>query len=450
VAAEFSDSPPAPAGPPPDELLETVIQRARQQATRFGGHRSEVGSEHLLWSLAATIPRLAEFLAQHALPLDELARHAGEPVAAHEPLPAEISIVWKEGDETEHHDVLRIVDAAANRIREGLRVLEDFVRFALDDKHLTERLKIWRHDFARILTLIEPSDLLSARETQHDVGTRISTLSESHRGSLGEVVQANFKRMQEALRTLEEYGKILSPLLGEEVERLRYEVYILEKAVLQTQAARQRLAGRPLYLLVTEGLCHHGAGPAIREALAGGVGIVQIREKSMPDRRLVAHGRRVREWTRDADALLIMNDRPDLAVLIEADGVHVGQDELSVRDARRIVGPGKLVGVSTHTLEQVRQAVLDGADYIGVGPIFPSTTKAFSEFAGLDFVKQVAAEITLPAFAIGGITLANLEQVIAAGLSRVAVSSALCSVEHPRQAAQEFLSRLAGSQPEAP
>src|SRR5262249_54162956 len=155
-----------------------------------------------------------------------------------------------------------------------------------------------------------------------------------------------------------------------------------------------------------------------------GVSVVQMREKKLPDRELIAWGRYVREWTADAGALFIMNDRPDIAVLTDADGVHVGQDELSVRDARRIVGPHRLIGVSTHTIEQARTAVLDGADYIGVGPVFPSTTKAFEEFAGLKLVREVATDLTLPAFAIGGITAQNIGEVVAAGSRRVAVSHA--------------------------
>src|SRR5690606_2183195 len=135
--------------------------------------------------------------------------------------------------------------------------------------------------------------------------------------------------------------------------------------------------------------------------------------------------------TRESGALFIMNDRPDLAVLVDADGVHVGQEELSVREARRIVGPGRLVGVSTHSLEQARLAGEDGADYLGVGPVFPSQTKSFSELAGLDFVRQVAEEIRLPWYAIGGITPENVSDVLAAGATRIAVSQAVCGSPSP-------------------
>jgi thiamine-phosphate pyrophosphorylase len=137
-----------------------------------------------------------------------------------------------------------------------------------------------------------------------------------------------------------------------------------------------------------------------------------------------------------------MNDRPDLARLADADGVHVGQDELSVQDARRIVGPRALVGVSTHSIEQARQAVLDGASYIGVGPTFPSQTKSFQEIPGLEFVRQVHAEIHLPAFVIGGVTRDRIDSVAAAGARRVAVSAAVCNAEDPREAAAALRERL--------
>src|SRR5439155_23319109 len=111
---------------------------------------------------------------------------------------------------------------------------------------------------------------------------------------------------------------------------------------------------------------------------------------------------------RKANVLFIMNDRPDLARLAEADGVHLGQEELPVKDARRIVGPDALIGVSTHTLGQLRQAVLDGASYIGVGTVFVSATKHFTVHSGLEFIRLATAEISLPAFIIGGVNLETI------------------------------------------
>jgi thiamine-phosphate pyrophosphorylase len=194
--------------------------------------------------------------------------------------------------------------------------------------------------------------------------------------------------------------------------------------------------------LATEALCPRGLGPAVRAALAAGAAIVQLREKDMPERRLVELGRRVRVWTRETDAVLIMNDRADLAVATDADGVHVGQDELPVKEARAIVGPRRLVGVSTHSIEQARQAVLDGADYLGVGPVFPSATKAFDWVAGLELVRQVAAEISLPWFAIGGINAENIAAVLEAGATRIAVSHAILSADDPGSVTSTLCERL--------
>ena len=134
--------------------------------------------------------------------------------------------------------------------------------------------------------------------------------------------------------------------------------------------------------------------------------------------------------------LFVVNDRPDIARLCEADGVHLGQDDVTVKDARRVAGPDMLIGVSTHSIEQLRAAILDGADYVGIGPTFPSKTKAFDHFPGLDFVRAAVAETSLPAFALGGIGPANVGQVVAAGGRRVAVSGAICAADDPEQAAR--------------
>jgi thiamine-phosphate pyrophosphorylase len=142
--------------------------------------------------------------------------------------------------------------------------------------------------------------------------------------------------------------------------------------------------------------------------------------------------------------LVVINDRADVAAAVDADGVHLGQDDMSVKEARAIVGPRKLIGVSTHSIEQARAAVLDGASYIGVGPTFPSKTKDFENYPGLELLKQVAREIRLPSFAIGGISPDNVEQVIAAGFTHVAVSSAVKGGRDPAAAVQQLRLALKG------
>ena len=176
--------------------------------------------------------------------------------------------------------------------------------------------------------------------------------------------------------------------------------------------------------------------------VAAGVHVLQLRDKRLDDRNLLNRARVLREVATEGNAIFIMNDRPDLAALSRADGVHVGQEELCVKDARSIVGTEALVGVSTHSVHQARQAVLDGADYIGVGPVFPSETKQFEQFPGVELVREVAAEIRLPAFAIGGIGLDTLPRVLDAGLRRVAVGAAISNSSDPAAAVRAFLDAL--------
>lgn len=344
---------------------------------------------------------------------------------------------------TEEAAACRILDAAANRCREGLRVVEDFARFALDDAFLTSELKRLRHDLAVCLARLPAEWLIAFRDTPGDVGTSIATASEARRDDAAHVAVVNFKRAQESLRSLEEYGKLLDAGFSAAIEQLRYRGYTLERAVMNTARNTEQLAHAQLYALIDGRKSVEEFERLAAELVAASVHLIQLRDKALSDRELLDRARRLRRLTAGSATLFIMNDRPDLAALAEADGVHVGQDELSVQDCRRIVGHHRLVGVSTHSIEQARRAVIDAADYLGVGPVFEGLTKHFSQLPGLDLVRQVAAEIRLPAFAIGGITFENLEQVRAAGLHRVAVRGALLSGPQPGQTAAALLRQLA-------
>jgi thiamine-phosphate pyrophosphorylase len=361
-----------------------------------------------------------------------------KPPADNEP-PLELEEPLFLGEPTERIDLARILDAAANRAREALRVVEDFCRFALDDVFLSRETKQMRHDLVEVLANVPTSLLLAARETQRDVGTRISTTGEYERHSHLAVVQANLKRLQEALRSLEEHGKVIHPRIGSAMEQLRYRAYTLERTIFIGADARERLADARLYVLLTGALCHRSLDWTIQAAAAGGATIFQLREKEYDDRALLQRARNVRQWTRQANALFIVNDRPDIARLVEADGVHLGQDDMPVKEARRILGPDPLIGVTTHNIDQLRQAVRDGASYLGVGPTFCSATKEFEELAGLDFVRQAVAETSLPAFIIGGVNSQTIGEAVAAGARRVAVSQAVCRAEDVRAAAAALL-----------
>lgn len=340
--------------------------------------------------------------------------------------------------------LLRIIDAAANRAREGLRVIEDYLRFALDDQHLTATCKRLRHDLQSALQVISSTDRHAARETEADVGTRISTPTESTRGDLWEACSASFARVAESLRSLEEYTKVLDPALGGQFEALRYRSYTLQRVTGSTRQSCQRLDAVGLLALV-DGCPSCDEFTRLIDALvAAGVPAIQLRDKSLSDRQLVDRAHLLHRKTRDTATLMFVNDRPDIAAVSHADGVQLGQDDLSVKDARTIVGPHALVGISTHCLDQARQAVRDGANLIGVGPTFRSTTKAFDHFPGLPLLEAVSRDIRLPTFAIGGICSANLSQVLATGVRRIAVGAAITKSDDPAAAARRLLAQLDG------
>src|SRR5262249_248096 len=251
--------------------------------------------------------------------------------------------------------------------REAMRVVDDYCRFVLDDRYLMTVAKDVRH---RVSLLAQRPSMggasIAARDTLCDIGTGLTTKAESCRQDLFNVVAASFKRVQEALRALEEYGKLLDPSWSQEAKALRYETYTLEKAVITVQDSQKCLASIRLCAIITAAACSGPCEWVIEEAIKGGAGMIQLREKQMDDRSRLKQARLAREVTRRTGTLLIINDRADIAQLVQADGVHVGQDDLAVRDARRILGTEGLVGVSTHNLEQVRRAILDGANYIGI------------------------------------------------------------------------------------
>ena len=324
-------------------------------------------------------------------------------------------------------EVARILDANANRAREALRVLEEFARFSLDDRWLSSRIKSLRHGLAQSLADFDGGQLVRARNITSDVGRTIETETEYTRDGVGAVAVAAARRAAEALRVLEEYTKTTDPELPRRFERLRYELYEIERAVAIRTSARERFAGVGLYVLITESLCHGPWLETAKRVIEGGADCIQLREKSLPDAELLQRTRALAKLCRDAGVLFIVNDRPDIAKLGGADGVHVGLEDLSVSDARRIIGPSMVVGVSTHTVDQAREAMATSPDYIAVGPMFTTDTKPRDQIPGLSLLTTVCRETSLPVVPIGGIKEDNIAAVLEAGARRVCVCSAVIS-----------------------
>jgi thiamine-phosphate pyrophosphorylase len=334
----------------------------------------------------------------------------------------------------------RIIDANLNRAREAARVVEEHVRFVLNDVELTRRLKDVRHRLRGMADTLGGDTLLAERDTSGDVGTRITTAAELRRESPGAVASAALKRLQEALRVLEEYGKLRSPAAAAEAEALRYQAYGVES---ELHAPRHRLRAARLCVIVTASLCRgREIAEVTRDAIRGGADVIQLREKTTETRPLFDVAIRLRAVTRDEGALYIINDRADIAAAAEADGVHLGQTDLPLSAARGILGFRAIIGCSSHSVEQAQRAADEGADYIGVGTVFPSKTKRRETIEGPGVVRHVVREVDVPAFAIGGINAENVEQVVVAGCCRVAVCSAVIGSDDVEGAVRALCSKL--------
>jgi thiamine-phosphate pyrophosphorylase len=342
--------------------------------------------------------------------------------------------------------VLRLLDANANRAREALRVVEDYARFGLDDAGLSGELKEIRHGLAGACALFL-ADAMLHRDTPGDVGTGVKVPAELRREDVEHVVTAAGKRMGEALRALEEYSKVDHPEAAAKLEKLRYRFYDVELRVARTLRPAKGFADVRLCVLITQTACKGDWMHAAEEAIAGGVDCLQLREKEMEGGELLRRAKAFVALCRKHGVVSIINDRPDVAILSGADGVHVGQADLPAVEVRKLVGTGKIVGVSTHEIAHARQAVLDGADYIGVGPVFRSPTKPREFVAGLDYARQVAREIRIPALAIAGITEANADEVVATGIGGIAVTAAVVGCDDVRGAARRLKNKFTERRP---
>ncbi|MFM7549270.1 MAG: thiamine phosphate synthase [Cyanobacteriota bacterium] len=351
------------------------------------------------------------------------------------------------------HDlaVRRLLDANLDRAREGLRVLEDWARFGLDRADLVARTK----DLRQRLGAVHGAHLKLARHTATDPAAGMGHPAQAERQAPEQVLAANAARVQEALRVIEEFGRAAEPALAAEAAAGRYALYDLEVDLLRagrlqgSGAERRALLQRCHLYLVSSPVPNLEA--VVEAALQGGVRLVQYRAKHeatnaaghlLTDGERLQQARALREHCARHGALFIVNDRLDIALAVEADGVHLGQGDLPPAVARQLLGPERLIGRSTHAIAQLRQAVADGCDYVGVGPVEATPTKPGREPVGLDYVRQAAAECPIPFFAIGGIDARALQRVREAGAGRVAVVRAITAAVDPAAAARQLLEGL--------
>lgn len=200
-----------------------------------------------------------------------------------------------------------------------------------------------------------------------------------------------------------------------------------------------------LYVIISSSLAKKPVLETLQEVIEGGADAVQLREKTMPDSEFLSLAKEFKKMTSQAKVLFIVNDRSEIANKVDADGLHIGQTDVNIRTARKIIGYEKILGISTHNILQARKAQAAGADYISVGPIFYTATKGYEPPVGIHYLKQVKKEITIPVVAIGAINLQNLNAILNAGGSSVAICSAIICSDDIKQTTRSFKTQLVSS-----
>jgi len=287
----------------------------------------------------------------------------------------------------------QIIDANVNRIGEGLRVIEEYVRFVVADDILAKKIAQFRQDIHSIFPQ-EPQHLL-IRDIEKDARAKHKA---RERRDVKDVLTANFKRVQEALRVLEEY------CAEARCSNMRYDMYQLEKDILLGLLKPQI---RPGFYLVSANPEHIKA--AFNEE---SVSLIQYRDKHISKQAYFEKAKELKAFSNAFNTPFIINDFIDIAIRLDADGFHSGQDDISVCEQRQLLGPHKLIGRTTHTAEQGKIAESQGADYVSVGPIWETPSKPGRPAIGFDYLKEAQAQLTVPYVAIGGINSRNIQDVL--------------------------------------
>jgi len=324
----------------------------------------------------------------------------------------------------------RIMDVNFNRAREGLRVLEEIARFLLDNREITKRIKEMRH---KLYSLLKEDGYIFSRNIKTDIGADLTLKEENRRENYLSLVQANAQRVSEALRVMEEFGKLHPhpnppPQVGRRgVKALRFQLYEIEKEL--SILILPHLPAYPLYVIVDPEQKKKNFLSFVEELVENGAKIIQLRAKNLADRDFYCLGKKIRKLT-EGKAVFIINDRVDLAISLNAEGVHLGQDDLPIGEAKKFF-PGKIVGLSCHNEEDILVAKKQNVSYISIGPIFVTKIKRAKEPVGLELIKRARKEVNLPIVAIGGIGEGNIREVFDAGADYAAVISFLAESKEP-------------------
>ena len=348
--------------------------------------------------------------------------------------------------------ILRILDANLNRASEGLRVVEEVARFILNDAGLQRKTKQLRHDLLRLgkKTLAASSGsenrmhaIVESRDSISDVGGKETTEGEKERIDLSSIIQSNCSRAAESVRVFEEFSKLLSKTHATRWKNVRFRVYAVEKELLLATTRgliSSRLRNIGLYCIIDRMyLGRRSAAAVAREMADGGAKIIQYRDKTSCDGKFLKTCKEIRKVCADSDVLFIVNDRTDIALLVDADGLHLGQDDMPVSEARKILGPGKIIGKSCHNYKESAEAVKEEIDYLAAGAVFPTTTKKRPIVIGPEYLRKMRGKIgKLPLIAIGGIDKRNIGTVLSQKPDGICIVSAILAAPDIAKAVRGF------------
>ena len=347
----------------------------------------------------------------------------------------------KKFNENEIRDlrIAQIIDANLDRAREGLRVLEDWARFGLGREDLVTEIKHYRH-------LLGKEHLYFYKRTRNYIKDHCQGIShpeQKKRVKASNLICSNAARVQEALRVIEEFSRSHNINLSQTVSNIRYKIYDLEINLLEAESnksIKDILKKNNLYCLSTDS--NHLLG-TIEQILEGGVKLIQHRFKNGNDKRNFSDALKIKKLCSKFSAIFIINDRVDIAFACDADGVHLGQSDLDIRSARKILGFSKIIGISANNKTDINRAIVEGCDYLGIGPLYSSPTKKDKKPLGIDKVLQITKDISIPWFAIGGINSKNISILKNNGIQKVAIVSDIFYDKNPKNKARIIINALA-------
>jgi thiamine-phosphate pyrophosphorylase len=323
--------------------------------------------------------------------------------------------------------------------------MEDYCRFALNCGLLSSRAKEMRHELCSAIARLDAGRLLSSRDTPGDVGIGQTVENTLGRTNLKDALTAACKRLPEALRVIAETFRPAEPAIADQIEHLRYASYTLEKDIVLFADTQERFSKVRLYVIISSNLPADVFSLA-EKCAAGGADCLQLRIKNINDDAYFAIADDFVKICKEANVLSIINDRVDIAVASGADGVHLGQNDIPLEQARKLQLSPLILGKSTHSTTQLTDAIAAMPTYVSLGPVFATPTKPKAQPVTLDYVKQalpILSDTGIGHVAIGGITTDNIDSVLQAGARTIAVCSAVAEAPDPTAACRKLKEKIA-------